>query len=157
MIRHILIFIILSFYASGAGAQQDTLVNSGYQLEKAKILSDSGKYTLAIKELKRIDPRDTNYVAALSRLTDVYLVTGEYQEVIKATEEGLSQTSSYRSDFLVSQGMAYTQLGEYEKATNVFDLGIKEFPFYPAFVLQKGKMYYAQKKYDEAEKLFSRS
>ncbi len=153
VIRYILLFVVIG-YSHSVVAQQDSLVNSGSQLQKAKILSDSGKYELAIKELKRIDPRDTNYVAALSRLTDVYLATGEYREVIKTTEEGLSQTSSNRSDFLVSQGMAYTQLGEYEKASDVFDLGINEFPFYPAFVLQKGKMYYAQKKYDEAEKFF---
>lgn len=154
MIRCILFFIVTSFFSTHLVAQQDSLVNSGHQLERAKILSDSGKYEPAIKELKRIDPRDTNYVVALSRLTDAYLSIGEYREAIKVTEEGLNQASSHRSDFLVSQGMAYTQLGEYEKASNVFDLGINEFPFYPAFVLQKGKMYYVQKRYDEAEKLF---
>lgn len=137
-------------------AQPDSLVNSGAVISRAKVLSDSGKYELAIRELARIEPRDTNYVLALLRLADLYYSNGEYDEAIKKSVVGLKHTSSYRSEFLVTQGMAYTQLGDYGNARAVFDTGLAEYPFYPAFVLQKGRMCYLEKKYDEAEALFFR-
>ncbi len=154
MVYYRLLFLIcLTSYQMGFG-QIDSLVNSGIQLEKAKILSDSGLYDLAIEELKRIEPRDTNYQKSLSELADVYLSKHQYQDAIETAQLGLRQVSSYRSNFLLIQGMAYTQLGEYAKATVTFDAGIKEFPFYTPFLLQKGKMYYAQAAYSEAERLF---
>ncbi len=149
----VFLFLFLCSFHFVSG-QVDSLVNSGRQLEKAQILSDSGLYDFAIKELKRIEPRDTNYLSSLSALADVYLSKEQYPEAIETAQLGLQRPSSLRSNFLLAQGMAYTQYGEYEKAKAIFDTGIQEFPFYPAFILQKGKMYYAQGAYDEAEKLF---
>jgi antitoxin component YwqK of YwqJK toxin-antitoxin module/Flp pilus assembly protein TadD len=150
--RVFLFLFLCSFHF--AFGQLDSLVNSGVQLDKAKALSDSGLYDLAIKELKRIEPRDTNYVNSLSALADVYLSNEQYQQAIETAQLGLQKPSSFRSNLLIIQGMAYTQYGEYEKAKSVFDTGIQEFPFYTTFLLQKGKMYYAQGAYDNAEKLF---
>jgi antitoxin component YwqK of YwqJK toxin-antitoxin module len=149
----VFLFLVLFSYDFAFG-QVDSLINSGIQLEKAKILTDSGLHDLAIKELKRIEPRDTNYLKSLSSLADVHLSNQQYSDAIETAQMGLLYPSSFRSNFLLAQGMAYTQQGDYEKATTVFDEGIKEFPFYPAFTVQKGKMYYTQGEYDEAEKLF---
>jgi uncharacterized protein len=147
------IFLFLCSYLHGFG-QVDSLVNSGIQLEKAKVLTDSGLFDLAIKEIKRIEPRDTNYMTSLSSLVDLFLSKEQYLEAIETAQLGLEKPTSLRSNFMIAQGMAFTRAGEYEKAKAIFDAGIKEFPFYPAFILQKGKMYYAQGAYDEAEKLF---
>lgn len=145
--------IAFSISIASLSAQPNPLVNSGEILSKAKVLGDSGKYELAIRELTRIEPRDTNYVLSLVRLADLFYSNGQYDEAIKRTVAGLKYTSSYRSEFLVTQGMAFTQLGKYDSARSVFDTGLAEYPFYPAFVLQKGRMCYLEKKYDEAEEL----
>lgn len=154
MIRTLLISPVLVCLLTSAYAQPDSLIHSGRQIQKAKILSDSGAYDLAIREIKRIDPRDTNYVRALADLADLYLSTKKYDEAIQTTREGLQKPSAFRSGMLVTQGMALSQQGEFDQAKAVFEAGTKEFPFYPAFLLHHGKMLYAAGKYAEAEKMF---
>lgn len=146
------LFFLCSFHL--AYSQIDSLVNSGVQLQKAKSLSDSGLYDLALKELKRVESRDTNYLKSLSALIDAYLLKEQYTEAIETAHRGLLRPSSLRSDFLLGQAMAYSLKRDFEKAKTIFDAGILEYPFYPAFILQKGKMYYSQGNYEEAEKLF---
>jgi tetratricopeptide (TPR) repeat protein len=134
----VFLFLVLFSYDFAFG-QVDSLINSGIQLEKAKILTDSGLHDLAIKELKRIEPRDTNYLKSLSSLADVHLSNQQYSDAIETAKMGLLYPSSLRSNFLLAQGMAYTQQGEYEKATTVFDAGINEFPFYPHLLFKREK------------------
>ena len=63
-------FLLMSFPVF---SQVDSLVNSGSVIKKGKILSDSGKYELAIREFARIDPRDTNYLYSISELAPIYI------------------------------------------------------------------------------------
>ncbi|MCZ8021523.1 MAG: tetratricopeptide repeat protein [Cyclobacteriaceae bacterium] len=146
--------LVWLFSFSTASAQLDSLINSGEKLTKAAILIDSNEFDLASKELKLIDPRDTNYYKSLATLADVYYQSGEYQKAIETASLGLQKNTEFDPEFLLAQGMSYTLLGDFKKAEEIFDAGLSRFPINHAFHLQKGKMHFLNKEYDKAEKLF---
>jgi antitoxin component YwqK of YwqJK toxin-antitoxin module/predicted negative regulator of RcsB-dependent stress response len=154
MTRHLILILPFILFWTTSVAQNDSLIHPWYHIEQGKMLVDSGKFEQAIKHFKFIDPRDTSYVLALTEMASAYFDNGQYDEAIDAAAKGLAKPSPYRSQLLITQGMAYSEKGAYDQAQATFEIGLKEFPLYPAFTLQFGRMLYAQKKYAEAEKYF---
>ncbi|MBS1507326.1 MAG: hypothetical protein JSS79_11830 [Bacteroidetes bacterium] len=146
--------ILLLFYSVGVLAQTDSLVNSGLAIEKSKHLYDSNKYELAIKELSKIDPRDTNYVYSLSELSKSYYELKKYKEVISICSKGLEVPSKYRSTLFNYQAMAYAADEQMEKAYATIQAGLKEFPLNFRLTYRYGVLLYDDKKFEEAEKQF---
>src|SRR5687767_15907387 len=96
-----------------AQAQTDSLIHSGFNIARANILVDSGLYEQAIKEFQFIDPRDTNYVLSLNELASAYYSNKQYDKAIATVDEALLQPSSYRSQLLTTQGMAYAEMKQF--------------------------------------------
>jgi antitoxin component YwqK of YwqJK toxin-antitoxin module/lipopolysaccharide biosynthesis regulator YciM len=154
MMRHLILILSFMLLWGATTAQNDSLIHPRFHIERGKMLVDSGKFKQAIKQFKFIDPRDTSYVLALKEMANAYFENEQYDEAIAAAAKGLLKPSPYRSVLLITQGMAYTEKGAYDKARATYELGLKEFPFYPPFILQYGRMLYAQDNYAEAEKYF---
>src|SRR5688572_1980553 len=157
MLRYRVLILPLVLVSSFTWAQTDSLIHSGYHIDQSKILLDSGLFEQAVQELRYVDPRDTNYVYALTELANVYFVNEQYDEDIATAKLGLLKSSPYRSRLLTTQGMAYAEKKDYSQAIATFETGLKEFPFYATFPIQYGKVLYTQKQYVEAEKYFFRA
>lgn len=146
--------ILLLFCSVNVLAQTDSLVNSGLTIQKSKQLYDSGKYEVAVLELLKIDPRDTNYVYSLSEISKSYYELKKYNEAISACARGLEFPSPYRSTLFNYQAMAYAAAEQTDKAYSSIMAGLKEFPLNFRLTYRYGVLLYDDKKYEEAEKQF---
>ncbi len=148
------VFVFSSFYIE---AQVDSLVNSGRCISKAKQYYDSEKYEFAIKELKRIDPRDTNYVYSLSELAKAYFENKQYQEAISTSKLGLKVPSRYRASLFHSMALGYNGQRMFDRAQSTLVDALKEFPFDYTLTYRIGVILYGQEKFDDAEAQFFRT
>lgn len=145
-------------YLTGALTQPlDSLIHSGFHLEKARALVDSGEHESAIRHLKYIDRRDTNYIQALVTLSGAYLANNQHQLAIETSGKGLAKPSAVRARLLLTQAAAYAQSNDYAKADSIYKLGAREYPFFTSFLVEHGKMWYEAGRYRDAESLFLKS
>lgn len=137
-----------------ANAQMDSLINSGKVIEKGEQYYDSNRFELAIQEFRKIDPRDTNYLLALSKLAPAYVDLKKYEEAIAMCDEGLSKPSSYRRLFLVYKGKAFEGQQKNDNARQSYETAIREFPFYFYSYYSLGVLDMKLNEYEAAEALF---
>lgn len=155
--RFILISCLLIFFSSLSNAQIDSLVNSGKSISSAKKWYDSGRFDLAIKELHRIDPRDTNYYYSLSELAKAYYENKQYAEAVLASEKGMAKPSPYRAQLYNTFARALSSQGKYDRAYALLNEAKKEFPLDFVLVFRHGVILYQENKYAEAEEQFFKS
>ncbi|HWA34578.1 MAG TPA: tetratricopeptide repeat protein, partial [Cyclobacteriaceae bacterium] len=154
MKKLILLPVALTLMVAQANGTIDSLINSGKSINKAKILYDSGKYELAATELSRIDPRDTNYLYAMSEKASALLEIPRYQEAIDICTQALKRRSGYRASFYHSMAYAYSRIGKTEQALSTLKEGLAEFPFSYFLQYRYGTILYHDSKFDEAERWF---
>ena len=137
-----------------AYSQRIPLVDSQEAIKKAAVLQDSGKYDLAIKELLSVPARDTNYVASLAVLAVVYRYNKQYDEAIAAADRVLKTRSAFASSMISAKAAAYDGKKEYDKAMDVLQAGLKEFPFDIQIRFLIATTYHNTHRYPEAVKAY---
>ncbi len=131
-------------------AQDIQLVNSGQAIDSAKKYYDADEYAKAENELKKIDPRDTNYVYSLSELARVYLEESKFQDAVSTCQKGLQHPNKYCSSFIYSLATAQANNKQISEARATLWAGIKRYPFDYLLPYAMGRMYYENKMLDSA-------
>jgi antitoxin component YwqK of YwqJK toxin-antitoxin module len=127
--KTIQLFFFLILIGSNAIAQVDNgIVNSGELIKKGVELHDTEKYDEALKYYNQVPESDTNYGLATAEKALAYYAKKDYENAIKLCEEALKIGTEYDNNLYVTLGSAYDDSDKHEKAIEVFNKGISEFP-----------------------------
>lgn len=122
------VFTTFILLASVAFGQHPPLVNSGELLEQGAKLYEERKYKEAIKVFSRISRSDTNYSRALHELSLTAYNDSNFQAAKRWAEEGLSRFPETATSWYSLLANAVDELGEREKAIQLYDKIIAEDP-----------------------------
>ncbi len=146
----LLIACIIAFCWNYASGQSYQLVHSGEVLKRASVLSDSGKFDLAIKELLAIPNADTNYFAKQRALVDAYLNHGDNDKVIALSSYMSRLATPYRAHFLWAHANALGKKEQYDQALTVLTNALKEYPFDVSLRYRMAATYHNKGSFQEA-------
>jgi len=115
-------------------------------------------YEKVLEALNKINKNDSAYYAGL--VSKVYYLKEleKYEEAIKVADEGLAHENvDSKSTFLNQQALSYIALKDYKNAMKVLDDGLKEFPMYYLFYVNKGVAYEGLKEYAKAASMYQQA
>ncbi len=124
----LLVYLILLCWTNASG-QSYQLVNSGEVLKRAKVLSDSGKFDLAIKELLTVPNADTNYFPKQRALVDAYLNNRDYDKAIALANYMSTIPTNARAHYLWAKANALEKKEKYDEAIELIKQALNEYPF----------------------------
>jgi antitoxin component YwqK of YwqJK toxin-antitoxin module/Flp pilus assembly protein TadD len=144
------IFCLL-FTASIVNAQKEYgIVNSGELIKKGAEFHDEQKYDEALALYNQVPENDTNYALATAEKAFSYYAKKDYDKAISLCEEALKYGTDYDNNLYVTLGSSYDDAGKGEKALEVYNKGIKEFPKNHLILFNKAVTLEKQEKYEEA-------
>lgn len=151
--------LIFSFLPLFSVAQKIEHINSGTLIDSAAKLSDSARHKAAIALLNKINRSDTNYVKCLLQKSIVLEADSQYNQAIKVCQEALSlkENREFEPDLYNTYGNVLDDMGEREKAIEIFDKGIAKYPAYSLLYFNKGIAYRALNKNADAEVWFKKA
>lgn len=112
-------------------------------------LMDSGKIDesiILLNEAIKLDPDNFNFTYELSL---AYYFKEDYKRTIEILEKVLNHKEVTDQAYQLL-GNSYDLIDESSKAFEVYDAGLKKFPNSGKLYLEKGNVYWAKKKYEEA-------
>lgn len=144
------LLIVLSFNSVGQKNLQSKTSVEIFQ-EMYKVYEDK-KFEEAIVLMKKISVNDTNYIAAQRQLSQCYLSTEQYQEAVETLEDILDYQSAFedRASIYSSLGFAYTKLGKIDRALEILNKGIIEYPKSQYLYYAKATAYEANNDFQSA-------
>ena len=149
-----LFFILLTQIAY---AQNDGLFNSGEIIDKGIDFHDDGKYQEALKLYNQVERNDSNYVRAIIEKAVTYNALAEYNKVIELCKEGLTYNTGYENFFYNNLGTAFDNLGENDKALEVYLEATEEFPYNYLLYFNLGVTYENLNQINEAIKAYQKA
>lgn len=140
-----------------AYAQNDGLFNSGEIIDKGIDLHDEGKYQEALELYNQVERNDSNYVRAIVEKAVTYNTLTEYNKVIELCKEGLTYNTGYENFFYNNLGTALDNLGENDKALEIYLEATKEFPYNYLLFFNLGVTYENLNQINEAIKAYQKA
>lgn len=143
--------VVLFLFTTVAYAQVEFgVVNSGELIRKGVDLHDAEKYDEALSYYNQVPENDTNYALATAEKAFAYYAKKDYDNAIKLCEEALKYGTEYDNNLYVTLGSAYDDAGKSDKAIEVYDKAIKEYPKNHIIIFNKAVTLEKQEKYAEA-------
>lgn len=143
--------VVFFFVAIAAYAQTEFgIVNSGELIRKGIEKHDAEKYDEAIDYYNQVPENDTNYTLATAEKAFAYYAKKDYENTIKLCEETLKYGTEYDNNLYITLGSAYDDAGKSEKAIEVYDKAIKEYPKNHLILFNKAVTLEKQERYTEA-------
>lgn len=153
--KRLLFFVLASLLsASLLNAQRIPLINSGEVLKRATELQDSQKFELAIKQLLTIPKRDTNYLLSQSNLAELYFLNKQSELAETTANWLLKRPSAYGAAMWRVKADVYNERKEYDKAAELAEAGLKEYPFDVELRYLRGIAYHNKHDYTRATKAY---
>ena len=155
----LLLFLLLVLVSKFSLAQKNELINSGEVLNKSIELADSGQYKAALNLLNKVNRSDTNYVSVLIRKALVCHADSQYNEGVKYCKQALLIKDNYEfgQDIYNTYGIILLDMGNYDEALKILDVGIEKYPDHSLLYYNKGIVYIRKEKYDLAEAWFQKT
>jgi antitoxin component YwqK of YwqJK toxin-antitoxin module len=138
-------------------AQTNAPINSAEIFKSAVAFRDEKKYAEALAEMNKIDRNDTSYADALLQKTILYKRLEQYDNSIKACQEGILLNNDDLSSYHINLGNAYLGAKKHTEAIAAYDEGLRKFPFNPSLTYNKAIVYEAMKKYPEAVEMYKQT
>ncbi len=144
-------------------AQVETLLqkqpnNPAYLFMKADALERKGDTANAIVSYEQSIAAAGLFTEAELRLTSLYAETGNKKAEVLCDALLKDATAiQFRSDILFVKAAYYNKIKQSSKALAVYNQIIREDYTYLDAYIEKGLIYYDQKKFDEAHKVFAKS
>jgi len=158
--KYLIFFLLLSIaFSETSSAQKIELINSGELIKHGAALYDSGQYKSAFIELNKVNRSDTNYVWSLYEKALTCEADSQYSQAIKYCQEGLAlkEQREYEAELYNTYGNTLNEMGQRDKAIQVFDAAIARYPGYSLFYYNKGVVFLDLNKPDEAERWFQKT
>ncbi len=132
--------------------------NPAYLFMKADALERKGDTANAITAYEQSIVSAGLFIQAELRLTSLYAETGN-KKAVQLCDALLKDATAveFRSDILFVKAAYYTKVKESAKALAVYNQIIREDYTYLDAYIEKGLIYYDQKKFEEAHKVFTQS
>lgn len=132
--------------------------NPAYLFMKADALERKGDTANAIATYEQSIAAAGLFTHAELRLASLYAETGNQKAVVLCDALLKDATAvQFRSDILFVKAAYYTKAKEPAKALNIYNQIIREDYTYLDAYIEKGLIYYDQKKFDEAHNVFTQS
>ncbi len=108
------------------------------------------EYRSAIKEYDKIHRNDTNYAFAQYQKTLSLIASKKFKQCAATSAAGVElMDASNKHLFYQSYGIAETELKNYDKAIEIFDTAIKQFPYNSRLKYYRAESLIKAKKYEE--------
>lgn len=140
------IFFVIYFLVTINILAQEKIpfVNIDNIINEADKSSQSNDYKSSVKALNKINRNDSLYCSVLVLKSYYLLNSNEYEKTIKTADEGLN-LGCYDSgvSLLINKGLAYLYLEKHDKALDIYDEALKQYPnnyllwYNKGFVLEK--------------------
>jgi tetratricopeptide (TPR) repeat protein len=108
--------------AAEATPEQKALLKEGIELH------DKGDYEGAIKKYESILSINPDNVSAIYEMGFSYFAKQDYKKALEINENGVEYTSNILSQFYMQIASCLDHLGNWEKAIELYNKVIKEFP-----------------------------
>jgi len=132
--------------------------NPGWLYMKADALERSGDTSGAINYYNKAVNKAGIFIEAEMRAANLFAETGNKNALVLC--DNLLKNAGatrFRSDILMMKGIYYSKIQNSVKALEVFNQVIREDYSYMDAYIEKGLVYYDQKKYADAWKVFNKS
>ncbi len=116
---------------------------------KAVELMDKGKLDDGIKLMKQAQKLDPDRIDYPYEIAYAYCLKGDYKASVKILKKIVDHKAVTDQVFQLL-GNCYDLMGKPDKAFEAYDEGLKKFPNSGKIYLEKGNVYWNQKKYDDA-------
>lgn len=117
--------------------------------QEAIKLMDNGQVDESIKLLKEAQKLDPDRLDYPYELAYAYYLKEDYKGAIKTLEPNIKH-KEVSERFFQLLGNSYSMLGNYSKAFEIYDVGLKKFPKSGMMYLEKGNVHFGKKEYDKA-------
>ncbi len=138
-------------FPSPSTQKQDALIKQGTTLH------DRGDYAGAIRTYEEILRENPDNVYALYELAYSYSAKKDFKKSLEMAFKGVQYHSDYLSLYYALIGNNFDQLGESEKAEQVFELGVKRFPKDTGIYFNLAITQFNQNKIDDARHNFEKA
>lgn len=132
-----------------ANAQNYSAQNSADFIRQGISYYEAEKYQSALKEFSKVHRNDTNYAIALYEISLTQVAAKNYEDAIQTCKKGLSEKTAYGESFYTSLGTSYSELTQYDKAVEAYDIGLTQFPKNSSLKYNKAVALLRNKKYKE--------
>ncbi|MDH5609782.1 MAG: tetratricopeptide repeat protein, partial [Cyclobacteriaceae bacterium] len=138
---------------------QDTipLIFSEKILEAHSQKIEDKLYDDAIEGLLSIQESDSNYYRAQKELIVTYTAIGDYEKAYQVGAGNLDKWNDIRVQFYIELGNSFLAAGEVEKGADIYEQGLRLFPYNPTLIYNRGLAHYRMKEYEEAVTYFQRA
>jgi uncharacterized protein len=155
-----LLFLLTLLFAAiirGFAQSENGIINSGELIKKGVELHDAEKYDEALSYYNQVHENDTNFGLATAEKAFAYYAKKDYANAIKLCEEALKIGTDFDKNIYITLGSAYDDSGNQQKAIEVFDKGISEFPKNYLILFNKAVTLVKQEKFQEAAYTFQKT
>lgn len=122
------------------------------------VANEQKEYEAIVEYTNKINKNDSVYNSFLLTKSFYLIQLKKYDEVIKVTDEGLSNPKSInKHSFMINKGLALASLNKYQEAIDLYDEGLIFAPKSNLLLYNKGIALEGLKKYDEAVKVYKES
>src|SRR5690606_23061183 len=137
--------------------KENGIVNSGELINKGVEFHDAEKYDEALAFYNQVPENDTNYGLATAEKAFAYFAKKDYDSAIKLCEEAIKIGTDFDNNLYVTLGSSYDNAGQPEKAIEVFNKAISEFPKNHLILFNKAVTLEKQEKYEEAVEAYKQT
>ena len=130
--------------------EKTLLIDSGDLLEKGLAAHEDGEYKLAINYYSKITRNDTNYVTALIKLSNSFLLDSQFTESIKVCFEALKDPRGGEYNIYNNLGRSYEGTTEYDLSIAAYKKGLTYAPYDYTLWYNLGIAYEHKKELDMA-------
>lgn len=145
--KYIVILFTAILYTNLTFSQSKEKVDD--KLTEAVKLMDSGKVDESIELLKTLRASDPENIDYAYEMAFAYYLKEDYQQAVDIFEASKNYKNNFYA-FYSLWGSAYDMMGQPDKAIEIYDLGIKDFPNSGNLYREKGIVYEKLKDYNNA-------
>ncbi len=115
---------------------------------------DDGNYSDAIETFSLVNENDSNYNWAVAEKAMTYLAMEKYDSTIIIANYGLSLPGNNHMHLMRTLGTAYDDMGNSEKAIEVYSQALKTYPYAYLLHYNLGITYLKNEDYEKAQRCF---